>query len=155
MNMCAYVSNCLIRDNSSVGVNVELGFGVEIKNSIILGGTRIGRLSFIGDSIIGYDVEFGAGTMTWNNVPPTASEEGNGIKMNISNEKISVPLEKFGCIIGSGTNIGINCSIYPGTKIGEFSLIAPGIVIDQDLESRSSVELKQSLVIKKIKEKKE
>ena len=42
---------------------------MEVKNSVLLDGCHIGRLSYIGDSIIGQNVQFGAGTQTQNVQP--------------------------------------------------------------------------------------
>ncbi|NVM54992.1 MAG: NTP transferase domain-containing protein [Candidatus Helarchaeota archaeon] len=138
-------TNTLLRKYCSIGNNVTIGFGVEIKNSIIFDNTAVGRLSYIGDSVIGRHVEFGAGTQTWNLVP------GNKpIFMNFNSQQIQVPREKFGAIIGDETFIGINVSIFPGRKIGYKSIIAPGVIIEKDVDSKVSVVAKQSLETKKI-----
>ncbi|MBN1593485.1 MAG: NTP transferase domain-containing protein, partial [Candidatus Coatesbacteria bacterium] len=63
---CYIGDNCLIREFTSLGERTTVGYGVELKNCVLFGRTRIGRLSFVGDSVIGFDVIFGSGTMTVN-----------------------------------------------------------------------------------------
>jgi UDP-N-acetylglucosamine diphosphorylase/glucosamine-1-phosphate N-acetyltransferase len=138
-------TNSLLRKYCSIGNNVTVGFGVEVKNSIILDDTSVGRLSYIGDSVIGRNVEFGAGSQTWNLMP------GNKpICMKFDDQEIKVPREKFGAIIGDNTFIGINISIFPGRKIGNSSIISPGVIIEEDIESQVSVIAKQTLETKRI-----
>ncbi|HUX97945.1 MAG TPA: bifunctional sugar-1-phosphate nucleotidylyltransferase/acetyltransferase [Candidatus Deferrimicrobium sp.] len=142
-------NNSLVRKYSSISDNVTIGFGVEVKNSIILEKTSVGRLSYIGDSVIGQHVEFGAGTQTWNWQPgPTK----NPIFMKFDNEQIQVPRNKFGAIIGDETVIGINVSIFPGRRIGFNSFISPGVILERDIGSKLSVGAKQELEIKRIEE---
>ena len=140
-------SNSLLRKYCSIGNNVIIGFGVEIKNSIIFDKTSVGRLSYIGDSIIGRGVEFGAGTQTWNLLP------GNKpIYMDFDTEQIPVPRDKFGAVIGDETFIGINISIFPGRKIGYKSILYPGVIIEKDIASRVSVRAKPTLEISRIED---
>lgn len=138
-------SNTLLRKYCSIGNNVTIGFGVEIKNSIVFDNTSVGRLSYIGDSIIGRHVEFGAGTQTWNLLP-----RNKPIYMTFDSQQIQVPRKKFGAIIGDETFIGINVSIFPGRKIGYQSIIAPGVIVENDIDSKVSVTAKQTLETKKI-----
>ncbi len=138
-------TNSLLRKYCSIGNNVTIGFGVEIKRSIIFDNTSVGRLSYLGDSIIGRHVEFGAGTQTWNLIPGKQP-----IMMTINSEEVPVPRDKIGAVIGDETFIGINVSIYPGKKIGFQSIISPGVIIEKDVESKVWVEAKQTLETKKL-----
>jgi NDP-sugar pyrophosphorylase family protein len=140
-------NNSLVRKYSSIGNEVTIGFGVELKNSIIFDKTSVGRLSYIGDSIIGRNVEFGAGAQTWNFAPGKKK-----IFMNFDSEQIQVPGEKFGAVIGDETAVGINVSIYAGKKIGYKSIISPGVILEKDIGSKLSVVAKQELEIKRIEE---
>jgi len=46
-------NNVLIRNHSVVGPKSLVGYGCELKNCIAFGGNDIGRLSFLGDSVLG------------------------------------------------------------------------------------------------------
>ncbi|MDB6080032.1 MAG: hypothetical protein JWO82_3779, partial [Akkermansiaceae bacterium] len=58
--------NCYLRGSTSIGDKCHIGQSVEIKNSLILSGTNVGHLSYVGDSVLGEKVNFGAGTVTSN-----------------------------------------------------------------------------------------
>ncbi|MHA1754128.1 MAG: bifunctional sugar-1-phosphate nucleotidylyltransferase/acetyltransferase, partial [Candidatus Odinarchaeia archaeon] len=133
-----------IRPYTTIGKNVVIGFGVEIKNSIIYNKTQVGRLSFIGDSIIGEGVEIGAGTHTLN-----IWFEHQNIKMNIQNKTLSIPRKKFGAVMGDNAHIAVNVSILPGKQIGSNSKIYPGVILDQDVPMNSKVKVNQNIEIKK------
>ena len=51
---CDIGPNSFLRKYSSLGDNVSVGNGVEIKNSIIMDDTNVNHLTYVGDSIIGF-----------------------------------------------------------------------------------------------------
>ncbi|MGO5114097.1 UDP-N-acetylglucosamine diphosphorylase [Candidatus Avoscillospira sp. LCP25S3_F1] len=55
-----------IRPNSHIGDHVRLGDFVEVKNSTIGDGTKVSHLTYVGDSDVGRNVNFGCGTVTVN-----------------------------------------------------------------------------------------
>jgi len=55
-----------IRNNSEIGRNVSIGNFAEIKSSLIGDYSNIRHYSYIGDAIIGNNVNIGAGTVTCN-----------------------------------------------------------------------------------------
>ena len=105
-------NNCLIRENTSLGARSLVGYGVEIKNSIIFEDAKIGRLSFIGDSIVGDRVDIGSGVMTVNR-----HIDGKSVRTRINNNYIDSKLEKLGAFIGDDAVIGASNTILPGTII--------------------------------------
>jgi len=132
----AYIgNNSLIREYTDIGWNVIVGFGVELKNCLLMSGSKIGRLCFIGDSIVGKNADIGAAVTTVN-VPFNKDET---IKMNINGIEVDSNQKKLGAVIGEGVLIGSNVSIYPGKKIGAYSKIMPGTIIDQDIGDRMVV----------------
>lgn len=136
-------NNALIREYVSIGKDVIVGFGVEVKNSVIFDSTKVGRLSFIGDSILGENVDVGAGTQTWN-----VSPRLQPIYMDVNEKRVKVPMEKFGAVIGDNAHISINVSILPGKIIGTNVDISPGVIIDRNVPSNTEVHAKQEIIIK-------
>ncbi len=109
---CDIGPNCYIRPGTCLGDGVRIGNAVEVKNSAIMDDTKIGHLSYVGDSVIGSDCNFGAGTICSNLRHDKAS-----IKSYIKGEKVDSGRKKLGVIMGDGVKTGINTSIYPGTVI--------------------------------------
>lgn len=134
--------NCYIRPYTSLGDSVRVGNAVEIKNSIVMRGTRIGHLSYIGDSIIGEECNFGAGTKIAN-----LRLDGQNVRMRLKGRRIESDTRKFGAVVGDRVRFGLNVLISPGVKIGNDSWIVPGVWISEDIPPRSIVRVKQTLII--------
>jgi UDP-N-acetylglucosamine diphosphorylase/glucosamine-1-phosphate N-acetyltransferase len=109
---CDIGPNCYIRPTTCIGDRVRIGNAVEVKNSAIMSGSKIGHLSYVGDSVIGENCNFGAGTVCSN----LRHDKGN-IKSYIKGERVDSGRRKLGVIMGEGVMTGINTSIYPGTVI--------------------------------------
>lgn len=125
---CDIGPNCFIRPHTYIGNHCRIGNACEIKNSIILNHTHIAHLSYVGDSIIGQNVNFGAGTITAN-----LRLDEKTIKMTIKGKRIDTGRRKLGAIIGDNVKTGIGCMLMPGIKIGQNSLIGPNTTINKDI----------------------
>ncbi|MDC1296686.1 hypothetical protein N8X83_01350, partial [Alphaproteobacteria bacterium] len=124
--------NSRIRPKSRIGKFVKIGNYVEIKNSNIGNNTSISHLSYIGDSIIGENVNIGAGTITCNY---------DGKKKNKT-------------IIEKNVFIGSNCSLIAPLKIGLNATIGAGSVITKNIPSNHlALERSRLKIIKKKKKK--
>jgi len=117
---CRIGPHAYIRGATSVGDDCHIGHCTELKNSIIMNGTKIPHFNYIGDSVIGSECNFGAGTKI----------------ANLRNDHASVRVcgkdtrrKKFGAVIGNGVQFGINCSINVGSKIGSNAQFAPNSYI--------------------------
>ncbi|MFV0440948.1 MAG: bifunctional UDP-N-acetylglucosamine diphosphorylase/glucosamine-1-phosphate N-acetyltransferase GlmU [Lachnospirales bacterium] len=55
-----------VRPNSEIGKNVKIGDFVEVKKAKIGNNTKASHLTYIGDSVVGENVNFGCGTITVN-----------------------------------------------------------------------------------------
>jgi UDP-N-acetylglucosamine diphosphorylase/glucosamine-1-phosphate N-acetyltransferase len=109
---CDIGPNCYIRPTTCLGDKVRIGNAVEVKNSAIMSGSKIGHLSYVGDSVIGENCNFGAGTVCSN----LRHDRGN-IKSFVKGERVDSGRHKLGVIMGDNVMTGINTSIYPGTVI--------------------------------------
>ncbi|MCI2414591.1 MAG: NTP transferase domain-containing protein [Candidatus Aramenus sp.] len=114
----------LVREN-------RIGASVEVKESVIMEGTKIPHLSYVGDSIIGENVNFGAGTLVGN-----LRFDEKEVKVSVKGKRTSSGRKKLGAIVGGYVKTGINVSILPGVKIGAYALIYPGAVVNRDVEMR-------------------
>ena len=106
-----------VRNKSSLEKNVRIGNFAEIKNSSIGKNSKINHHCYIGDSVIGYDVNIGAGVVTCN----------------------------FDGKIKSTTEIGDNCLIGSATmliapiKIGNNTTTGAGSVVTRDIGNSVTV----------------
>ena len=125
---CKIGPNCYLRGSSSIGDHCHIGQAVEIKNSIILSHTSIGHLSYVGDSVIGHKVNFGAGTITSN-----LRHDGKNHRTTVGDQLIDTGRRKFGAIVSDHVHTGINTSIYPGRKLHPHTSTRPGEIVQKDL----------------------
>ena len=109
---CDIGPNCYIRPTTCIGDRVRIGNAVEVKNSAIMSHSKIGHLSYLGDSIIGEGCNFGAGTICSN-----LRHDGKNIKSYVKGERVDSGRRKLGVVMGDDVMTGINTSIYPGTVI--------------------------------------
>jgi UDP-N-acetylglucosamine diphosphorylase/glucosamine-1-phosphate N-acetyltransferase len=125
---CVIGPNCYIRPSTSIGNGCRIGNAVEIKNCIIMDNTKIGHLSYFGDSVLGYDVNIGGGNMAAN-----LRHDRGSVKTYVRGGLVDTGREKFGTVIGDGARTGVNTSIYPGRKIWPGKHTAPGDVLKKDV----------------------
>ena len=138
--------NSRIRSCTSIGNSVVVGTSCEIKNSIIMNGTKIPHLSYVGDSIIGERCNLAAGTITAN-----IRLDEQVIFMRVKNRLMSSGRKKLGVIMGDEVQTGINTSIMPGVRIGSSSQIGPGTVVYRDVPSDHAVFVKQTIATTRVK----
>lgn len=112
--------------------NSVVGFGVEVKESVLFENVHAHHLSYIGDSVICEDANFGAGTITAN-----LRFDERTVKMMVKDKLEDTGRKKMGAIVGAGVRTGINVSIMPGVKIGSGSWIMPGTVVYRDVPPKS------------------
>lgn len=125
---CKIGPNCYIRGMVSIGDDCVIGQGVEIKSSIIGDRTWISHLAYAGDSIIGSDVNFGAGTVCSN-----YRHDGAEHKAMWQGRLVNTGRDKLGAIIGDGVRLGSNTTIYPARMIAPGSRTLPGQVVDRNI----------------------
>jgi UDP-N-acetylglucosamine diphosphorylase / glucose-1-phosphate thymidylyltransferase / UDP-N-acetylgalactosamine diphosphorylase / glucosamine-1-phosphate N-acetyltransferase / galactosamine-1-phosphate N-acetyltransferase len=129
---CQVGPNSYLRPFSSLGEGVKVGAGCEIKNSIVMNGSRIPHLSYVGDSILGEGCHLGAGTITAN----LRFDEAE-VKTKVRGAWVNSGRKKLGAVLGDRVQTGINVSIFPGVKIGQGAWIGPGAVVDRDVASNA------------------
>ncbi len=138
-------NNALVRD-SSIGPNCVIGYSSEIKSSALADNIWT-HSTYIGDSVIGSNVSFGAGSVTGN----LRLDEAE-ISSIIKGQKIKTGLIKFGTVIGADCRLGIHSGINPGIKIGPGSFISSHVLVSEDVPDKSFVTMKRDKI--KIRENK-
>jgi len=125
---CKIGPNCFIRPYTSIQNRCCIGNAVEVKNSVIMPETHIGHLSYVGDSIIGYGCNWGAGTKVAN-----LRFDDSEVKAEVKGHLEGSGRRKLGCIMGDNVKTGINVSILPGRSIYPNVYIRPASVVDNTI----------------------
>ncbi len=98
-----------------------VGNSSEIKNSLLLPGAKAPHFNYVGDSIIGANVNLGAGVKLSN----VRNDRGQVSVRLFNGERVQTNLRKMGALIGDGSQIGCNSVTNPGALIGPDSMINP------------------------------
>ncbi len=126
--------NCLIRPSTSIGNRCKVGNACEVKNSILMDGTHVPHLNYVGDSILGERCNLGAGTKVAN-----LRLDEQPVKVSVKGKEVDTGLRKLGVVMGDDVKTGINASIDVGTVIGEGTFIGMGAVARGQIAPRSRI----------------
>jgi bifunctional N-acetylglucosamine-1-phosphate-uridyltransferase/glucosamine-1-phosphate-acetyltransferase GlmU-like protein len=118
-----------LRGGIFLAEGAAIGPSVEVKSSILLTDTKIAHLSFIGDSILGADVNVEAGAVIANHRNERKEKE---IRAAIGSAQRRTGVEKFGALVGDRSRIGANAVLAPGTILRPDSIVTRLALIDQD-----------------------
>lgn len=135
---CEIRSGAYVRENAILGDGAVLGHTSEIKNSVMLNKAAAPHFNYVGDSVLGAQINLGAGSIlsnlkvTWTNVV-----------VNVEGRDYDTGLLKFGAIIGDNAETGCNCVCNPGTLVGKNTLIYPCSSVRGYLPPNSIVKLRQ------------
>jgi UDP-N-acetylglucosamine diphosphorylase / glucose-1-phosphate thymidylyltransferase / UDP-N-acetylgalactosamine diphosphorylase / glucosamine-1-phosphate N-acetyltransferase / galactosamine-1-phosphate N-acetyltransferase len=121
---CAY-----LRDGVFLGKNVSIGPGCELKASIVMNNTHLAHFNFIGNSIIGNDVNFEAGALIANHYNERIDKS---IRVLHKLYTIETKVEKFGGLIGDYSKVGANAVLSPGTLLPVNSIVKRLELIEQN-----------------------
>ncbi|MCL1807278.1 MAG: hypothetical protein FWG31_06220 [Oscillospiraceae bacterium] len=100
-----------IRPGVALGNKVKVGAFVEVKNSTLGDGTHAGHLTYVGDSDVGKNVNFGCGTVTVNY---------DGVR-------------KHRTVIEDGAFIGCNTNLVAPVTVGAGAYTAAGSTVTEDV----------------------
>lgn len=112
-----------LRPGNVIADDVRIGNFVEVKNSVIGKGTKANHLSYLGDAVIGSDVNIGAGTITCNY---------DGVK-------------KHKTIIEDRAFIGSDSQLVAPVRVGKGAYVGSGTTVTKDVPP-------DSLVVTRVKE---
>lgn len=116
-----------LRPKSILKNEVHIGNFVEVKNSTVGENTKAGHLSYIGDAIVGKDVNMGCGSIL--------------VNYDGKNKHISE--------IGDGCFVGSNSNIVSPVKIANDTFIAAGTTVVSDIENEGSLIIGRSETFEK------
>lgn len=111
-----------IRGYCLVGKRCVVGHATEVKHSVFLNDAKAGHFAYVGDSILGGDVNLGAGTKLAN----LRFIRGE-VQIKAPEGQVGTGLRKLGAIMGDRVQTGCNSVTSPGTLIGPESFLMPNV----------------------------
>ncbi len=109
---CRVRAGAYIRGMVIAGDDCVIGHTSEVIRSILFDRVRVDHFNYVGDSILGNDVHFGAGAKV-------ANVRFDGAQICVDGK--STGRKKFGVILGDRCQLGVNVTIGPGV------IMKPGI----------------------------
>lgn len=129
-----------IRGDVYVGAKAVVGHDTEVKHSILLPGAKAAHFAYVGDSILGREVNLGAGTKCAN---VRVDMGKSNLILRINGEPHDSGIRKFGAIMGNNTSVGCNSVTNPGTLIGRDSLAYPLAALSGYIPPRTIIKVRQ------------
>src|SRR5690606_40530519 len=92
-----------------LGPEAHVGHASEVKRSLLLGGAKVPHFNYVGDSVVGHDVNLGGGVKVANFKAFGDEVVSGGVRTG---------LRKFGAAIGDGVSVGGTAVLAPGAAGG-------------------------------------
>jgi len=113
--------SAFLRKGSWISKNAVVGHATEVKNSILLPHSKAPHFNYVGDSILGFGVNLGAGSKISN----VRNDRRRVFLTMKDGSRIDSGLNKLGAMIGDDSQLGCNVVTNPGSIITPKSMINP------------------------------
>ena len=117
-------SHAYVREYTWMMVGSLLGHASESKHSLFFPGAKAPHFNYVGDSILGSNVNLGAGVKLSN-----LRNDGQPIGIWFDDVRRETGLRKFGAILGDDVQLGCNAVTNPGTILGKSSMVHPNTTV--------------------------
>lgn len=117
-------SHAYVREYTWMMTESLLGHASESKHSLFLPGAKAPHFNYVGDSILGSNVNLGAGAKLSN-----LRNDGQHIGIWLDDVRRETGLRKFGAILGDNAQLGCNAVTNPGTVLGKSSMVHPNTTV--------------------------
>jgi NDP-sugar pyrophosphorylase family protein len=119
---CVIRTGAYLRGRVVLGRECIVGAHTEVKGAIFLDGARAPHQAYVGDSILGRDVNLGAGTILSN-----VKNVGREVSFRHDGKLVRTGLKKFGAVLGDGCRTGCNTVLNPGVLMGPGCVTYPNV----------------------------
>ena len=113
-----------LRGDSWICAGAVVGHATEVKHSVLLPGAKAPHFNYVGDSLLGGDVNLGAGVKLSN-----LRNDGRNVLVRGLGDPVDSGLRKFGAILGEGTGLGCNAVTNPGVVLGMRCNVWPNVTV--------------------------
>ena len=125
---CFVAASAYLRGGVFLDADCIIGPGAELKTSFMFAGSKLAHFNFVGDSILGGEVNLEAGSIVANY---RNELEDKAIRIRLDGGVIETGVQKFGALLGDGVRIGANAVIAPGAVLAPGSRLARMALLDQ------------------------
>lgn len=125
---CFVGAHSYLRGGVHLADHVSIGPGCEVKSSFIMPYTALAHFNFVGDSLLGSNVNMEAGSVIANHFN---EREDKTIFVMIDGRRIAIDVTKFGAVVGDDSRIGANAVLSPGTILQQKSIVKRLELVEQ------------------------
>ncbi len=125
---CFIAAHAYVRGGVFLAENVTIGPGGEVKSSFIFQNSALAHFNFVGDSLLGANVNLEAGAVLANHFNERTDKL---IRVLVDGKIVETGSVKFGALIGDGSRIGANAVTSPGTVLLPGSIVGRLQLLDQ------------------------
>lgn len=125
-----------VRGGVVLGPGAKVGHATEVKRALLLDGAKAPHFNYVGDAVIGRQVNLGAGVRLANLQVFSGTIRIAGIETG---------LRKFSAAIGDEVSIGCNAVLSPGTIIGPRTVVYNGAMLRGVYPADVVVKLRQTV----------
>lgn len=126
---CFMAAGAYLRGGNWAAADCSFGPGTELKSSFVFRGTKLAHFNFVGDSILGEDVNLEAGSIVCNYRNERQDKE---ILVRLGTTLHRTGAEKFGALLGDHVRIGANATLAPGALLRRGTVIDRSALYDQE-----------------------
>lgn len=108
-----------LRGSALIGKRCVIGNSTEVKNAILFDEVKVPHYNYVGDSVLGWRVHLGAGTVLSN----TRCDREKVVVR--TDPPVTTNRRKLGAVLGDGCEVGCNCVLNPGTVMGRGCIVYP------------------------------
>ncbi len=121
---CEVRQGAYVRGNVICGEGCVIGHASEVKGAVFLNNAKAPHFAYVGDSVLGNNVNLGAGTKISN-----LKITGDEIVCIYDSRPVKTGLRKFGALVGDNVETGCNCVLNPGTLFERGCMVYPCVSV--------------------------
>jgi len=125
---CFIAAGAYVRQGCWLEADCILGPGAELKSSLLFRGTKLAHFNFVGDSILGAEVNLEAGSIIANY---RNEDPGNTICFLHDGVMMDTGVSKFGALVADGVRIGANAVVAPGAILSRGMVVGRLALVDR------------------------
>ena len=122
-----------LRKGSWICKGAVVGHSTEVKNSVLLPNSKAPHFNYVGDSILGFGCNIGAGVKLSN-----VRNDGREVLVTLGDgSRSSSGRRKLGALVGDNSQLGCNAVTNPGAILAPSSMVLPNETVSGWYETKS------------------